>query len=135
METKIQQKQMYFITLKRPEANSCNKSQRTPSFNDKRANWLQECSTSKHLCTYRRRKKHIMRIYEQTWREIDNTITAGISTLLSTMDRAASKKAGKETLHLNYAWDQMRLRDIPSNSSKAHTLLKGAQNLLQDIIW
>ena len=32
-------------------------------------------------------------------RETDNQITAGISTPLSTVDRPASEKAGKETLH------------------------------------
>ena len=44
-------------------------------------------------------------------RETDNQITAGISTPLSTVDRPASEKAGKETLHWNYALDQMHLRE------------------------
>lgn len=49
------------------------------------------------------------------------------------MGRPAGEKAGKETLHLNYALDQMQLRDIPLNSSKAH--IKCTQNLLKDITW
>lgn len=58
-------------------------------------------------------------------------MTAGVPALLSTMGRPAGEKAGKETLHLNYALDQMQLRDIPLNSSKAH--IKCTQNLLKDI--
>ena len=62
METETQ-KQMYFITQERPEANSCNKRQRKSLDNDKRVNWLKNTALVNTHAPNTGEKKYIIRIH------------------------------------------------------------------------